>query len=338
MTIIDYILPMTKPRRVLLILYDGFELLDVSGPASVFAAANNIAGETHYELRYLSAQGGPIDSIAGASLNTQPLQEARPIARDTVLVAGGEPVRLGKAMQDKTLLQWLQRAAPICERMGSVCSGAFILAEAGLLDHRAAVTHWLGCEEMRKRYPNISVREDALYVVDEHFWTSAGVTTGIDMSLAILARDHGEGLMGQVAKRLVVYACRPGNQSQFSDMLSMQLAAGARFSKVIAWLENNIDKPLRVEDMAKVAGMSERSFYRKFTAALNLTPSQCLDMMRLERARTLLESQQSVSAVSRAVGYQSEAAFRTSFKAKFGLSPSQHAAMHKGQAGVSSYS
>ncbi|MEZ5894355.1 MAG: GlxA family transcriptional regulator [Parvularculaceae bacterium] len=328
MTIIDYFPPMTAPRRLLFVIYEGFEFLDLAGPASVFSAANEVAGETLYELRYASSQGGMIASSAGARLETSALTSLRPLARDTVLVAGGEPQSLQIAVSDKTLRAFLQRAAKSCDRIGSVCSGAFFLAEAGLLNGRTAATHWLACEELSRRYPRVTVNKNALYVVDGPVWTSAGVTTGIDMALAMVARDHGQSLMGKVAKRLVVYACRPGNQSQFSEMLTAQLAAGDLFSKTLSWLEKNLHRSLRIEDIAESAGMSERSFYRKFTAALGMTPSQCLDMMRLEKARKLLEANQPVKTVCRSVGYKSEAAFRSSFKGKYGISPSQHAVMH----------
>lgn len=328
MTEIDYILPMSQPRRIIFLVYDGFQLLDLSGPASVFSTANTLSRVIAYKIEVASSNGGMICSSAGPAVLTQATQRVPVSSRDTVLVMGAEPKALSSAMADTPGVSWLRKASKFATRYGSVCTGTFVLAAAGLLDGRRATTHWAGCKQLSKLYPSVYVEPDALYIVDDRLWTSAGVTTGIDMALAMVEDDLGATLMGQVAKQLVVYAHRPGNQSQFSTLLDAQVAAGDAFSDVIAWIETHLDQPIKVDDMAQQASMSERTFYRKFTDSMGITPSKYLEGARLERAKQLLETNMPVKTVAGAVGFRSEAGFRSAFEMRFDVSPSLHRVMH----------
>lgn len=321
---------MLARSRILCVLYDGFELLDMAGPLSVFAAANAVCGALVYETRTLSPKGGKVGSYAGPEVDSDGLEAVAISRRDTVIVVGAEGRDLRRAMSDGALRVWLRSAARKAMRYGSVCTGAFVLAAAGLLDGRRAATHWGARRELSAKFPEVSVDPEALYVADGKLWTSAGVTTGIDMALSMVATDLGRDIATQVAKRLVVYAHRPGGQSQFSAMLDAQSHAGAAFANLLPWIDSHLDMPIRVADMAREAGMTERTFFRKFTKAVGTTPSKFLEKTRLSRARLLLEDGQAVKSVAAAVGFRSEAGFRTAFEAAYGVPPSLHRRMHGG--------
>jgi transcriptional regulator GlxA family with amidase domain len=215
----------------------------------------------------------------------------------------------------------------VCERIGSVCSGTFLLARAGLLDGRRATTHWAACERFRQMFPAVRLEPDALYVQDGDLWTSAGVTTGIDMALAMVGGDHGALLAAKVARQLVVYSHRPGHQSQFSSLLDAQTRATVEFAGLIDWVQARLEQPIRIAEMAAEMGMSERSFLRKFKEATGEPPSKYLDRLRIEKARVLLAAGASIKQTTLQVGFQSEAAFRSAFTARIGVSPSHYAKM-----------
>ena len=177
-------------------------------------------------------------------------------------------------------------------------------------------------------HPKAEVKSESLYVIDENLWTSAGVTTGLDMSLEMLRRDLGVSIMNQVAKHLVVYVHRPGNQSQFSDLLTLQSRANNDYSELLSWLDSKLGQPIKVEEMAAFICMSERTFYRKFTASMGVTPSKYVEEAKLKRAKTLIEDGQQISLVAASVGFKSEAAFRKRFEHYYGLSPSMHKRLH----------
>ena len=253
MTNIDYIRPMEKTRRILLLIYDGFELLDMSGPASVFTAANNMAGKRVYDVKTVSAKGGEILSNAGLCVMSETLATLTPRKTDTILVVGAESDAIAAAMADTAITGWLTEVTKIVERYGSVCSGAFIMATTGLLDYRRVTTHWAGCRRLAEAFPSMSVEPNAIYIVDDRLWTSAGVTTGIDMTLAMVEQDVGSQLMRQVAKWLVVYAHRPGTQLQYSNLLAAQSVADGAFGDVVGWMSDHLDQSIRLEDMASRA-------------------------------------------------------------------------------------
>ncbi len=321
---------MSSTRRVIFLVYNGFELLDLSGPAAVFSTANALAREAFYEVVIASPSGGNVACSLGLNVGTCSCTNLVIGKKDTVLVMGAYERNITAAMKNMGLAQAVRVAAKRAERYGSVCTGAFVLAAAELLAGKRVATHWAGCARLSADFQDALVESDALYVVDGRLWTSGGASAGIDMALAMLERDHGSRLMGQVAKQLVVYARRPGHQSQFSAVLDAQSVADGSFSNLIIWLENMIAEPIKVSDMALQAGMSERTFHRKFTSMIGMTPSKFLDDLRLERAKRYLEANDPVKAVASRVGFKSESAFRSAFRERFGITPAHHAHMHTG--------
>lgn len=313
-------------RRILFLVYDGFELLDMAGPATVFTAANELAGRPLYEVLTVAPTEG---AVSGIGVTASPISTIRLAQDDTLLVMGAAAGPLRLAMRNPEIIALLTQASREAERFGSVCTGTFILASAGLLAGRTVATHWAGCDQFRRRYPTVNLEPNALYVTDSTLWTSAGVTTGIDMALAILARDHGAALMGRVAKYLVVYAHRPGHQSQFSGVIDAQTQRDGEFARLITWLRENIDQPIPVAAMAARAGMSERTFCRRFAAAVGTTPAKFMETLRLDAARLALEAGDPVKLVAARVAFRSEAAFRSVFTKKTGVSPSHYARMHR---------
>jgi transcriptional regulator GlxA family with amidase domain len=321
MTHFDYIPPMTK-KSIFFIVYPGFELLDLSGPVSVFTAANTLAKQTLYEIRIPSTQGGLITSSSGLAVQTQDLAGVSCDSTTTMLVVGADKEPLQKAMSDLSLCEWLKRQCGFAERYGSVCSGTFLLNAAGLLDGKTVTTHWAGCQILQKIRSEETVLKEALYHVDGKCWTSAGVTTGIDMALEMLKRDHGHALMQSVAQYLVVYTQRPGKQSQFAVVQEMVPNAEDNFSGLISWLKKEVMRPIKVAEMADLMCMSERSFQRRFSASFTTSPSRFFERMRMEYARDFLLPRHSVELAARMLGYSSIASFRKSFHKHFGLSPS----------------
>lgn len=319
---------MPSTRRVVFLVYNGFELLDLSGPAAVFSTANALAGESLYEVVVASPSGGNVACGFGLKIGTNSCTSLVIGKKDSVFVLGGYERAISAAMVNSVLTKALRVAARRAERYGSVCTGAFVLAAAGLLGGRRVATHWAGCAALSANVKEASVESDALYVVDGRLWTSGGASAGIDMALAMLERDHGRRLMGQVAKQLVVYAHRPGHQSQFSVVLDAQSVADDSFSDLVTWLESRIARSISVSDMARQAGMSERTFHRKFTSMTGVTPSRFLDGLRLERAKRYLEANKPAKDVAARIGFRSESAFRSAFRARFGITPAQYARMH----------
>jgi transcriptional regulator GlxA family with amidase domain len=318
-----YFLPMPKAHRVHLLAYEGCQLLDVTGPAAVFGAANEGRAAPFYDLAVVSPDGGAVTTNCGVALHSRKIG-GRP---DTLLVAGGS-AGLAAAMARADLRRWLRRAAPGARRFGSVCTGAFVLAAAGLLDGKRVATHWASCDRLADRFPNLSVDAEALYVVDSKVWTSAGVTTGIDMALALVEADLGAATANLIARHFVLYARRPGYQSQFSPLLQAQAAADAPFAALIDWMHDRLDRDLDVPTLARQAGYSERSFYRKFTEATGKTPARFVEDLRLEAARALLAKGLSLKAIAARSGLKSSGRLGQAFERRFGMAPSLYREMH----------
>lgn len=311
-------------HRVFIVAYDGCQLLDVTGPAAVFGAANETQTQTLYDLRIVSPDGGAVESNSGVAIQSRRIG-GQP---DTVLVAGGSR-GLKAAMERPDLRQWLRTVAPRARRYGSVCTGAFVLAAAGLLDDRRVATHWASCERLAEKFPALEVDADSLYVVDGKIWTSAGVTTGIDMALAMVEADLGAATANLIARHFVLYARRPGYQSQFSPLLRAQTAADAPFAALIDWMQENLERPLDVPVLAERAGLSERSFYRKFTEATGKTPAHFVESLRLDAARTLLAQGLPLKTIAGKVGLNSPARLGQAFERRFGMAPSLFREMHR---------
>lgn len=321
---------MKTQRKIIFLLYPGFETLDVAGPTSVFHAANGRTKKSFYGLHYVSLDGEEITTNAGLKVSTCNVNELTLSADDTIIVPGADAWAMAKVLKDNRLALKLKELAEKAGRLASVCSGSFFLAEAGLLDKKRATTHWEATADLQKSYPSIRVEPDSLYTIDGRIWTSAGVSTGIDLALAMVEVDLGSDIMRTTAQRLVVHSKRAGSQSQFSDLLLAQTSGDCEFSDIIAWMNDNLSEQISVSDLAARNSMSERSFYRKFTKIVGITPAKFLDGLRMKRAKELLEAGYPVKIVSHDVGFRSESGFRNAFEAEFGLSPSVFASMNRG--------
>ena len=319
-------------HRVVLLVYPGFEILDTSGPASVFNGANRVLGQSGeprlYEIVLASAAGGPVTSSSGIVIHTRSFDELPAKAIGTLLVAGAEREDLLAAMDHPELRQQLPRLIAAAERVGSICSGVFVLAVTGVLDGHRVATHWDACTSFAGAFPSVTVDSDAIYVVDGNLWTSAGVTTGIDMALAMVAHERGADIAGEVAKRLVLYARRPGYQSQFSPLLQAQVKADSPFAELINWIQANLDATLDMPTLAARAGLTERTFHRKFVAATGETPARLVEAVRLDAARMLLSRGMSLKHVAAKVGLFPSTRFAQAFERRFGITPRLFREMH----------
>ncbi len=239
-----------------------------------------------------------------------------------MLVAGGEEAAVSAMTKDVVARRWILRTAEVCARLGSVCSGAFVLAAHGLLDGKRVTTHWAGTEILAKTFPRLKVDPDALYIEDGRVWTSAGVTTGIDMALALVERDVSPGVAAAVAQRLVLYARRPGFQSQFSPLLHAQVRADMPFRELIDWIHEHLRERLGVEDLAERVRQSPRNFHRRFSAATGQSPAHFVETLRLERARSLLAHHLSLKEVASESGFGDPVRLCRAFERRFGVKPS----------------
>lgn len=316
------------PCHVVILAFDGVQILDVTGPAAVFgAAAEAVPGAYRVTV---AARRRAVASGCGVGLAATPVRSIDPAEVDLLLVAGGDTTGLRTTVRDRVLRDWTNRVVARAPRFGSVCSGAFVLAAWGHLDGRRVATHWRGTAELAARYPAITVDADALYVEDGPVWTSAGITTGIDMALAIVARDHGEALATDIARRLVLHARRAGHQSQFSTLLAAQgNAAEGGYSDLLGWIADNLDQPLDVESLAARAGQSLRSFHRRFTAATGKPPAAHVAALRLDRARSLVDAGTPLKRVATTCGFGTPARLSAAFQRSFGVTPAAYRAAQR---------
>ena len=314
----------------MIIGFEGAVTLDVTGPAEVFAAAAQLVRRPEYRVEMASVGGGERRTSSALRMLTRDLRRIRPRRDDIVVVAGGGARDVGPAMADPTLLRWLARAAPVVRRMTSVCSGAFILAAAGILDGKRATTHWLGCDLLARSFPAVTVDGNAIFVRDGSVWTSAGVTTGIDMALAMVEEDLGRAVADAVAARLVLYVRRPGFQSQFSEALVAQRAESDPLGPAIAWARANLQRA-GIDALARRAGMSVRTFHRRCLELLTTTPARLLDKLRVEHARTLLASS-ALPAKTLAVqcGFGNAVRMKRAFERELGMGPREYRTLRRG--------
>lgn len=320
MTNLVYFLPMHK--RVLLVAYEGADGLDLFGPAEVFSGASRRLGAPAYDVIVAAVGGGVITLTSGVSVTARNLETLRAKADDTVLVAGGDNRAIETAVADAALTRWLTRAARVVRRIGSVCDGAFIVAGAGILDGKRAATHWSSCNRLARQYPSVEVDAEAIFVRDGRVWTAAGVSTGIDMALAMVEDDHGRQLADTVAAHLVLYARRPGFQSQFSEALVAQTSASDPLGPVVAWLRANLRGTVDVGKLARRAGMSVRSLHRHCLHALDTTPAKLVEKLRVEQARTLLATTQlGTKAIAARCGFGSPPRMTRAFERALGVAP-----------------
>jgi transcriptional regulator GlxA family with amidase domain len=301
--------------------------LDITGPLEVFNTATTVLerqGNTNggYRARFVAADKGPVSLSSGLKIVAEAGFGHRKDA-NALLIPGGRGAV--QAAASTHLLGFIRRRARRVKRLISVCNGAFILAAAGLLDGRLATTHWLGVDALAKNYPRVKVRPEAIYTRDGHVCTSAGVTTGIDLALALVEEDFGVALALEVSRILVLYYRRPGNQSQFSAPLQAQTAAGNRFARLHDWLVMNLDRPISVAAMADRAAMSPRNFARVFKAKTGMTPSRYLETLRLDRARELLASgEMPLNDIAETSGFGREERLRRAFLRRYKVTPGQY--------------
>ncbi len=280
--------PPNQIRVIEVLAYPAVQLLDVTGPLQVFATANDhvaqAGGVPPYVLRVIAKGGQSVTASAGLGITASPLPR-RGTALDTLLIAGGPGV--DAAAKDPALVKWVSERADKARRVASVCTGAFLLAASGVLDGRRAATHWSCCAELARRFPNVRVEADPIFVRDGSVWTSAGVTAGIDLALAFVEEDLGRTIALAVARYLVVFLKRPGGQAQFSTALSLQTAED-KFGALHDWIANHLADDISLPALARQAGMSERSFSRRYAEATGLTPVHAVERLRVEAARRLL--------------------------------------------------
>jgi len=288
----------------------------------VFTTANRCTGKSLYSVEIVSTSGDPTPTSGAVTIETRAARSVRRRGLDTLLVVGGETRAVVAAAEDVALRRFVRATAPLARRYGSVCSGAFLLATYGLLDERRVATHWDGCAELARRFPEVTVDANALYVVDGPVWTSAGVTAGIDMALAMVEADAGAAAATSVAQRLVVYARRPGHQAQFSKLLEAQARGDAPFAALIEWMHSNLDQPLGAQQLAGRVGQSPRDFHRKFSRALGQTPARFVESLRLEQVRFLLEHPLDLKEMASRTGFGSAVRMSRAFERRFGVKPS----------------
>jgi len=310
-------------RQVALVAFPSFQMLDIAGPADVFAMANAYHVEPAYRVALVSATGGPVAASNGIVLQTEPVAAVPARGVDTCIIAGGERDGLVAAVSDAALAGWVRQVSEGARRYGSVCTGAFVLAQWGLLDARRATTHWAAAQLLQRYYANVEVEADALYVQDGKVWTSGGVTSGIDMCLSMVEQDLGRWVATRVAKQLILAVRRMGNQSQYSVALGAQ---AGQYAELVDWMRARLGEPIDVQAMADQAGESPRSFHRRFLKASGMTPHAFLEVLRLQAARSRLEAGESIKAVAHATGFGSEAHLAKAFRRRFDLTPSQYRA------------
>jgi transcriptional regulator GlxA family with amidase domain len=305
-------------RRVLFLLYPDFQILDAAGPLAAFEIASRLSPHA-YETIVASSAGGMALASCGVAWPTEALKGMRFAGVDTAIVVGGMGVR--DAAQDADFLKALLRASKQTRRIASVCSGSFALGAAGLLSGKRATTHWRHAQLMQRLLPDCRVEPDHIWIKDGAVWTSAGVTAGIDLALAMIAEDLGPEISKSVAREMVVYAQRPGGQTQHSAMLELS-PAGGRFGALNAWISAHLAQDLSVDDLAREAGMSPRNFARAYTSETGVTPAKAVERLRLEAARAAIESgARSVQEIARQTGFGDPERMRRAFIRMYGASP-----------------
>ena len=319
---------LSHPRTVVFLAYPQMGLLDLTGAQTVFWAASKAMAERGlpgYAMHTASLEGGLIPTAEGLSVHTTSLQDFTDSPVDTLIVPGAPNIR--QAMIDEVaLVNWLRQAAVNARRTASVCSGTFLMAQAGLLEGLRAATHWAMCDMLKSGFPTIDVDIDAIFIQQGAVWTSAGVSTGIDMSLALVEADYGRDVALEVARELVVYLKRPGGQAQFSHLLQSQMDDGGSFDDLHLWISANLgDANLTVESLARQAQMSPRNFSRVYKRKVGRTPAKALEMFRMEAARRMLEdSERNIDQIAQLCGFGDEERMRYTFHRHLSISPREY--------------
>jgi transcriptional regulator GlxA family with amidase domain len=313
-----------EPRFVVMLVYPGVVAMDIFGPLEAFATANAIAHQPLYRLAIAGMSLAPVDTSLGIRITPSVAVADIREPIDTLLVSGG--YGQAEASCDERLLAWLKAGRKRARRCGSICTGAFVLAAAGLLDGRRATTHWAMAEELGRRYPKVAVEVDRIFVRDGNVYTSAGVTAGIDLALALVEEDLGRSVALAVARYLVVFLKRPGGQAQFSAALSLQTAED-KFGALHDWINGHLGDDLSLSVLADQAGMSERSFSRRYAEETGQTPARAIELLRVEAARRQLsDSKVPVKRIAQHCGFGTEETMRRSFLRLLSTTPQDYRA------------
>ena len=300
-------------KRLGIVAFPGFQILDLAA-AGVFEVANLLAARKTYDVGLYSEVGGRVFSSSGIEVETQPLEDP---AFDTLIITGDLTV----ATPSDSLVKFVSEAAAASRRIASICTGAFVLAAAGVLNGRRATTHWANARELQRRYPAVKVEEDRIFTADGNVWTSAGMTACIDLSLALVESDLGFELSKSVAQKMVVYHRRTGGQSQFSAMLDLE-SKSDRIRHALDYAKRNLRKTLSVGELAEIANLSSRQFSRAFRAETGQSPAKAIESLRVEAARSLVEeSRHAIDLVARETGFADPERMRRAFIRKFGHPP-----------------
>lgn len=320
---------MKYPLQIAIPIFTNLQSLDAIGPGQVFGSANEVLGHRAYRVRLVASTAGAIDTSAGFPLLAESLDDVAPKRVDTLIVPGGNDRGIRDALGDKMLRAWIDDTARRARRVCSVCSGAFLLATTGVLRGKRVATHWRATSELEKSFPDLDVDPEAIYIKQGKYWTSAGVTTGIDMALALVEEDFDRDIAMSVARQLVVYMRRPGHQTQFSSTLAAQSSKDNRLANLASWAERNIDKPLDVETLAQRAHMSLRSFHRHCRAELGMSPAKFIEGLRLDTARRLLETRSfDLAQVAARAGFSGSNHLIRAFERRFGVTPGVYRELH----------
>ncbi|HWX52155.1 MAG TPA: GlxA family transcriptional regulator [Solirubrobacteraceae bacterium] len=317
-----------RPREVVILAYPGVQSLDVTGPLEVFAGAQTLVEATErsdpgYRVRVISGEGKPLQTSSGLTLIPHGRFGQESARLDTLIVAGGYGAH--DACADRATIEWIATTSERARRTTSVCTGAFLLAEAGLLDGRRATTHWAAAEELARRHPAVRVDPEPIFLRDGPIWTSAGVTAGMDLALALVEEDLDRDAALTIARHLVLFLRRPGNQSQFSATLAAQEPGRDSLREAQRFAVENPAGDLSVEAMAARAHMSPRHFARSFRAEVGVTPARYVERVRVEAARRLLEdTADPVAAVAVACGFGTAETLRRVFLRTLGIGPAEY--------------
>ena len=309
-------------RCVVIVTFDSGQILDVTGPLEVFSHASRFLPAVRYRTQVVTTRGGPVHASCGLEFASSPITEVTgPV--DTLMVAGGAGIDV--AVADTELLAQVRRLATDARRVTSVCSGAFVLAAAGLLNGRRATTHWADCGLLDDTYVDVTVDPDAIYVHDGNVWTSAGVTAGIDLTLALVADDHGRQAAATVARQLVVYLQRSGGQAQFSALLAGQAADTEPVRDLLSWLRDHLTNDLSVAALARQINLSERQFTRVFKAEVGATAADHVEAVRLESACRLLETtNRTIEQIANTCGFGTPDTMNRTFRRRLNTTPGDH--------------
>ncbi len=317
------------PRKIVVLAFPQAKLLDVTGPCEVFADANRALGRSAYSVELVSNVAGPIETSSGVQLVAHRGFTGGRGPIDTLLVSGGPGI--DRAMQEVALLRWLARCAARTRRLGSICTGAFLLAAAGLLDGRRATTHWAFCDRLAREFPRVRVEPDPIFVRDGNVYTSAGVTAGMDLALALIEEDLGRDVALSVARNLVLFVRRPGGQSQFSTSLELQAADREPLRDLQTWAVEHLADDLSVGALAQRTHMSVRNFSRIFRRETGHTPARFVERLRVEGARRRLEeSGAGLEQIARECGFGCADSMRRSFLRVLRVAPSDYRTRFRG--------